>query len=277
MTTFTKVDYEVALEIASHEAIVRQAYKDSVNVWTWSVGLTSATGHLVERYIGKPQSLDHCLRVYVWALDNYADAVRKAFKGVNLTKAQFAAALSFHWNTGAIAKASWVTKFKAGDIAGARKAFMLYNKPREIVGRREKERDLFFDGVWSNDGTMIEYTRVKPSGSIDWSSAKRINVEKELKAALSDEIPDADKVIVEQKVPVKLGEPEKPFWQSPAFIATTGTGGLVTTAVANVGTIPWQNLVVLVAAAFVGLVGYLVYDRIQDRRKQDAKAEAIKS
>ncbi|MGN8022138.1 hypothetical protein ACTJJ7_15650 [Phyllobacterium sp. 22229] len=74
-----------------------------------------------------------------------------------------------------------------------------------------------------------------------------------------------------------LAEPEKPFWQSPAFIATTDTGGLVTTAVANVGTIPWQNLVVLVAAAFLGLVGYRVYDWIWDRRKQDANAEAIKS
>ncbi len=84
-------------------------------------------------------------------------------------------------------------------------------------------------------------------------------------------------VVEEVKVPVKLGEPEKPFWQSPAFIATTGTGGLVTTAVANVGTIPWQNLVVLVGAAFIGLVGYLIYDHIQDRKKQSAKAEAIKS
>lgn len=56
MTTFSKVDYDVALEIASHAAIVPQAYKGNVNVWTWSVGLTSATGHLVERHIDKPSS-----------------------------------------------------------------------------------------------------------------------------------------------------------------------------------------------------------------------------
>ncbi|TKT79955.1 lysozyme, partial [Aquamicrobium sp. LC103] len=141
-----RVDYDIAMEIASHEAIVRQAYKDSVGVWTWSVGLTSATGHIVDRYIGKSQSLEHCLRVYVWALDNYADAVRKAFAGIPLTKAQFAAALSFHWNTGAIERASWVKKFKAGDIIGARKAFMDWRKPASIIGRREKERDLFFEG-----------------------------------------------------------------------------------------------------------------------------------
>jgi len=46
------VDYDVAMEVASHEAIIRQAYKDSEGVWIWSVGLTSATGHVVERYIG---------------------------------------------------------------------------------------------------------------------------------------------------------------------------------------------------------------------------------
>lgn len=195
------VDYDVAMEVASHEAIIRQAYKDSEGVWTWSVGLTSATGHVVERYIGKPQSLEHCLRVYIWALDNYADAVRKAFTGVELSKEQFAAALSFHWNTGQIGKASWVKLFKAGKLAEAKKAFMNYSKPKAIVPRRQSERDLFFNGQWSNAGTMTEYTRVTAKGTPDWGSAKRIFVERELKAALAGEIPEADKVIVtEEKV-----------------------------------------------------------------------------
>jgi GH24 family phage-related lysozyme (muramidase) len=195
------VDYDVAMEVASHEAIIRQAYKDSEGVWTWSVGLTSATGHVVERYIGKPQSLEHCLRVYIWALDNYADAVRKAFTGVELSKEQFAAALSFHWNTGQIGKASWVRLFKAGKLAEAKKAFMNYSKPKAIVPRRQSERDLFFNGQWSNAGTMTEYTRVTAKGMPDWGSAKRIFVERELKAALAGEIPEADKVIVtEEKV-----------------------------------------------------------------------------
>jgi GH24 family phage-related lysozyme (muramidase) len=179
------VDYDTALEIASHEAIIRQAYKDSVGKWTWSVGLTSATGHDVERYIGKPQPLEKCLAVYAWALENYAEDVRKAFAGHNLTKAQFAGALSFHWNTGAIKRASWVKLWKAGDIAGARKAFMEWSKPAEIIPRRQKERDLFFDGRWSNDGTMIEYTRLTSKSTPVWSSAKRINVEKELRAAFA--------------------------------------------------------------------------------------------
>jgi lysozyme len=179
-----RVDYDVAIEIASHEAIVRQAYKDSVGVWTWSVGLTSATGHNVERYIGKPQGLTHCLAIYVWALERYANDVRQAFNGRELTKAQFAGALSFHWNTGAIKRASWVKKWLAGDIAGAKAAFMLWSTPKSIIGRRTKERDLFFSGKWSNDGTMLEYTRVTASGEPDWKSGRKIDVRKELAEAL---------------------------------------------------------------------------------------------
>lgn len=183
------ITYRVALEVASHEAIVRQAYKDSVGVWTWSVGLTSATGHNVERYIGKPQPLEQCLKIFVWALDKYAAAVRKEFAGVQLTEAQFAAALSFHWNTGSIAKASWVDAFKRGDMAAAEKSFLSWNKAggkvvKGLVSRRQKEADLLFRGKWSNDGTILEYTRVTSSYTPVWSSGQKVNVEAPLKTAL---------------------------------------------------------------------------------------------
>lgn len=60
------IDARAALEIGFHEAIVRQAYRDGGGVWTWSVGLTSATGHDVERYINNPQTIQYCLDVYAW-------------------------------------------------------------------------------------------------------------------------------------------------------------------------------------------------------------------
>lgn len=185
--TWTRVDADVALEVASHEAIIRQAYKDSVGKWTWSVGLTSATGHKVERYISRPQTLEHCLAVYAWALNNYADRVRQTFKGHTLSKAQFTAALSFHWNTGSIHKASWVDAWKRGDVADAKRRFMLWANPPEIIGRRRKERDLFFGGKWSNDGAMTEYTRLTSRSTPVWSSAKRINVGRRLAAVFDSD------------------------------------------------------------------------------------------
>ena len=216
---WTTVDFDVAMEVAAHEALIRQTYVDSVGVKTWCVGMTNATGHAVERYINNPQSLQHCMNVYAWALDNYAEGVRKAFKGTPLTKAQFAAALSFHWNTGAIGRASWVKHFKAGNIATARKTFMDWKNPPEIKTRREKERDLFFDGKWSNDGTMLEYTRVTSRMTPDWKSGKRVLVAAELRKAFQKiDLPELDhapkpdnKPSAPTLSPVEPSEPPKPI------------------------------------------------------------------
>ncbi len=167
----------VALEIISHEAIIREAYKDSVGVWTWGIGVTSRSGHSVERYKDNPQSIERVLEVYLWLLrEKYIPAVVKAFEGFVLTEAQFAAALSFHYNTGAIGKASWVGQFKAGEMQKARVGFMAWRKPPEIIERRGKEMRLFFDGVWSNDGCATIYDVNKPSYAPRWKSARRVDV-----------------------------------------------------------------------------------------------------
>ena len=161
MTTLTP---RIAAELLSHEGIVCEAYKDSVGVWTWSVGITDASGHSVGRYKDNPQSIEKCLEIYLWALrERYLPTVLQTFAGHKLTEAQLGAALSFHFNTGAIHRADWVRKWKAGDKAGARAAFMNWSKPKEIIPRREAERDLFFDGKWSGDGTALVFDVAKPS------------------------------------------------------------------------------------------------------------------
>lgn len=174
---------EVMLEIISHEGIVKEAYKDSKGIWTWGIGVTSRSGHRVyPRYVDNPVGIDKVVAVYKWLLETkYLPDVLKAFEGHQLSSNELAAALSFHYNTGGIKKASWVKSFKAGNLDKARSEFMNWRSPAEIISRREKERDLFFDGRWSNDGTAVVYERVrKPSYTPDWSSAKRIDISKEL-------------------------------------------------------------------------------------------------
>lgn len=167
----------VAAEIIGHEAIVQEAYRDSQRIWTWGIGVTNASGHNVDRYKDNPQTIDHCLEVYLWLLrEHYIPDVIKAFQGFILTEAQFAAALSFHYNTGAILRASWVAKVKGGDLAGARLAIMEWDKPASVIGRRAKERDLFFAGRWSQDGKATVYAVKKPSYAPDWGSAHRVDV-----------------------------------------------------------------------------------------------------
>lgn len=258
-----RIDYETAMEVAGHEAIIRQAYKDSVGVWTWSVGLTSATGHLVERYIGKPQSLEHCLRVYVWALDNYADAVRKVFADTKLTKAQFTGALSFHWNTGAIGRATWVKHFKAGKMAEAERAFLSWNKPAEIKARRKKEADLLFRGKWSNNGTMTEYTRLTARSTPDWGSAVRLNVEKELKAALAGEIPASDKIITEVDKPVMPDTVEKEVKNKSRWMTwLTGGGG---SGLIGLGWLTGMNADAIIAGGVILIVVLLLFILLQNQ------------
>lgn len=136
--------------VAHLEGLVPQAYKDSVGVWTWALGVTNASGHQVyPRYLDKPQPLEKCVEVSIWLLEQrYLPAVADAFDGHALEEHQLAAALSFHWNTGAIERADWVKEWLAGDKAEARIDFMNYRKPPEIIPRREKERKLFFEAVW---------------------------------------------------------------------------------------------------------------------------------
>jgi len=205
-----KITPRIALEVAHHEAVIRSTYVDSVGVNTWSVGLTSATGHNVDRYINNPQTMQHCMEIFLWALERYADDVREAFKGYLLSEAQFTAALSFHWNTGAIKRASWVKRFKAGDVAGARAAFMLYNKPKEIIRRRGEERDLFFDGVWAGDGKITEYTKLSSRRSPVWSSAIRRDIRGVIEAVLADA--DAPKPPAIDYEKINPTPAKKPWW-----------------------------------------------------------------
>lgn len=178
----TKLSKRTLLELVSHEGIVKEAYKDSKGIWTWGIGVTNASGHNVNRYKDNPQTLKRVIEVFEWLVRvKYLPDVEDAFEGFPLTEAQLAAALSFHYNTGAIKRATWVKNFKAGEIERAKVNFMQYRRPPEIIPRREKERDLFFDGKWSNNGTALLYEQVnKPSYTPKWSSAKRVNIEEEL-------------------------------------------------------------------------------------------------
>lgn len=169
------------LELAYHEGMTLEAYKDSVGVWTWGIGVTNKSGHIVfPRYKDNPSSPKKVIDVFKWLVTNkYLPDVLEAFE-VPLSEEQLAAALSFHYNTGAIKRASWVKSFNKGDFELARKQIMNWRSPPEIIPRREAERDLFFDGKWSGDGTTVLYSVRKPSYSPNWGSAKRIDISKEL-------------------------------------------------------------------------------------------------
>jgi lysozyme len=182
LNTLTK---NIIAELIYHEAIVQEAYKDSKGIWTWSVGITDASGIRVTDYVDKPQSLVVCISAFKGLLnDKYLPQVLKAFKNTDLTETQLAAALSFHYNTGSIGTCSWVLKFLKGDIEGAKAAFMLWRNPPEVLYRRQAECDLFFKGVWSNKGKVTVYPVKKPSYKPDFNKGRLVSIEE----ALDEEI-----------------------------------------------------------------------------------------
>lgn len=176
-----RLSHDIMAELISHEGIVLEAYKDSKNIWTWGIGVTAASGHKVLRYKDNPQTLSKVFDIFDWLLrTKYLPAVVEAFD-VPLTKEQTAAALSFHYNTGAIGRASWVSSFNAGNTELAKQQFMNWRSPKEIIPRREAERDLFFDGTWANNGTALVYSGVSKPGYRP-IKPKRIDITKELSA-----------------------------------------------------------------------------------------------
>lgn len=179
---------QIAAEIVGHEAIVLEWYLDSAKppVGTWGIGVTNRSGHNVDRYKDNPQTIERCLEVYVWLLNtNYIPDVRKAFAGCRLTAAQFAAAISWHYNTGAILRSDWVDFFRSGQLRAARKFMEThYLNGGDLTERREKEAALFFDGIWSGDGSTIVWPVRKPSYRPDWSKPSRIDILPMLKGLL---------------------------------------------------------------------------------------------
>lgn len=78
----------------------------------------------------------------------HAGDVRRALGGARTSQPQFDALVSFHYNTGAIARATLTAKHRAGDHAGAAAEFARWNRAggrvmRGLVRRRAAEARLY--------------------------------------------------------------------------------------------------------------------------------------
>ncbi|WP_157014907.1 lysozyme [Mesorhizobium xinjiangense] len=183
----TKVSQRGLVEIASHEGIVNAPYRDSRGIWTVGIGHTASAGPPDPATKRGEYSMDEIMDIFARDIATFEARVRNAFS-VPLTQRQFDAAVSFDFNTGGIDRATWVQKFNAGDVAGARKAFMNWSKPKEIIGRRKKERALFFDGVYSSGGTAMLYP-ANSAGEVLWSRGKPVDVVAEMKGGAPSPTP----------------------------------------------------------------------------------------
>jgi lysozyme len=198
------------LALIRHEGVVPGPYLDVRGIWTFGIGHTAAAGPpdpaLMPR--GMQADLDvgirEAFRVFRTDLARYEAEVLRAVS-VPLEQHEFDALVSFHYNTGAIARAALTRHLSAGDRAAAADAFMNWLKPAALRARREAERDLFRHGRYPS-GTLPVWT-VDAGGRVDFSKTLRRLTEGEALQLLRPEPPRAEPV-----APTAPGPADFPSW-----------------------------------------------------------------
>jgi GH24 family phage-related lysozyme (muramidase) len=133
-----------------------EAYPDpGTGAAPWTIGW-GATGrdHVHGGRIG-PETVwtqDQCDTRLADDLARYAAEVAAALGDAPTSQAQFDALVSFHYNTGAIGRATLTRKHREGDTAGAAREFARWNRAggrvlKGLVRRREAEAALYLDNA----------------------------------------------------------------------------------------------------------------------------------
>lgn len=114
----------------------------------WTIGWGATGADIKQGTIWTKQQADDWFDKHI---KRYAADVRKAIGSAPTSQAQFDALVSFHYNTGAIGKATLTSKHKAGDFAGAEAEFARWNRAggrvmKGLVRRRAAEARLYRSG-----------------------------------------------------------------------------------------------------------------------------------
>lgn len=164
--------------LALHEGIVPGPYRDSEGIWTYGVGHTAAAGapNPAAMPRGAPSDLDAALRdvfaLFRRDLAKYEAEVLAAVR-VPVSQPQFDALVSFHYNTGGIARARITQRLNAGDINGASEAFGGWMKPKAVIARRKAEQALFRHGHYP--GGDVPVWGVDDAGRVIWRPVRRLS------------------------------------------------------------------------------------------------------
>jgi GH24 family phage-related lysozyme (muramidase) len=133
-----------------------EAYPDpGTGAEPWTIGW-GATGR--DRFTGGSIGPDtrwtqaQCDARLAEDLSTFAAEVAAAIGETPTTQAQFDALVSFHYNTGAIARATLTKRHIAGDHAGAARQFARWNRAggrvlKGLVRRRAAEAELYLSGM----------------------------------------------------------------------------------------------------------------------------------
>lgn len=133
--------------IKHFEGLYLTAYQDEVGIWTIGWGHTGLKHNDGTVYKGRKITQDEAEQLLRYDLDNFEGRVSK-FITVPLNDNEFAALVSFDFNTGGLGDSTLRTLLNKGDRAGAAEQFGRWvyaggKKLNGLVRRRASEKNLF--------------------------------------------------------------------------------------------------------------------------------------
>lgn len=129
--------------IAQREGVVLHTYLDSVGIATCCCGHTGRTSPPVPE-MGQKFTQAQCNAFLAADLAPVEKALNNALK-VPVTQPQWDACISLGFNigSGGLVGSTVVHMINAGNIQGAANAFLMWDHPAELLGRRKAERAQF--------------------------------------------------------------------------------------------------------------------------------------
>jgi GH24 family phage-related lysozyme (muramidase) len=167
------------LEVCGYEGVCLRPYFDSVGVITIGFGSTvTEIPNLKNWDKSKYISMQEAYDIFKASLGRYEKAVTNSLI-VDITQSQFDALTSLCYNigTGGLSNSTLIRSINQKQSSAViYNDFLMWNKPREIVGRRTKEAHLYTTGVYSNPNGLCQSLDTDGNGHQLQHTSKEINI-----------------------------------------------------------------------------------------------------
>lgn len=260
--------------LIQREGFRLKAYKDSVGVWTIGVGHTAGAG---KPYPAAGMTITKAEVDNILARDlvQFEEAVRSAVH-VPLTQGQFDALVSLAFNIGAggFKKSSVVRRLNEGNYRAAADAFLMWNKPAVLTGRRKAERAQFLAATPAGaTGAPVRFMPADDLHDGENVSATYLRAAGSRIIAASDGIKKAAATIGVGDALATASQMRDYASQVHEIAAGFEHGAPARELVDNY----WHVFLAFGLAAFVGVLAFLIWDyarRIERARVEDAVFES---
>lgn len=205
-----KISNRGMAQLLGLEGIALTKYYDSVGVQTIGGGATASDIPDLKKWSwDRELSLDDCVALFRKHIIKYEAAVNRALN-VEIEQHQFDALVSICYNIGinGMARSTFMRRINSGypltSIRNARstvmkrfnaryplksiyEAILMWDIPKEIIGRRRKEADLYISGTYSEKGLVNVFPISKTSHKPIYGRGKSINMLEYLNKGIEEE------------------------------------------------------------------------------------------